>query len=98
MTDITVTPMEPGWFGVQVREGYDTTSHRVQVPEDFALDLGVGDTSPEALVRESFGFLLEKEPATAIRTEFALDEIGRTFDDYYDELRARVAAGSGAAP
>ena len=92
MTDIAVTPMEPGWYGVQVKEGYDTTSHRVQVPEDFALDVGLGEVEPETVVRESIGFLLEKEPATAIRQEFALDEIGRTFDDFYDELRSRVAS------
>ncbi len=90
MTGIAVTPMEPGWFGVQVKEGYDTTSHRVRVPEDFALDLGVPDAEPERLVQESFAFLLEKEPATAIRQEFALDEIGQYFDDFYDELRSRL--------
>lgn len=94
MTDITVTAMEPGWFGVQVREGHETTSHRVQVPDDFALDAGVGpDAEPETLVRESFAFLLEKEPATAIRQEFRLDEISGYFPDYLDELRARVATG-----
>jgi hypothetical protein len=92
MTDIAITPMEPGWYGVQVREGYDTTSHRVRVPEDFALDAGLGPVDDEVVVRESIGFLLEKEPATAIRQEFALDEIARTFDDYFDELRSRVAA------
>lgn len=91
MTDIAVTAMEPGWYGVQVREGYDTTSHRVQIPEDLKTDLGVIDVTDEALVRETFMFLLEKEPATAIRTEFALDEVAGYFDDYYDELRARVA-------
>ena len=93
MTDITVLPMEPGWFAVHVREGHENTSHRVQVPEDFAVDLGAPDAAPETLVRESFGFLLEKEPATAIRREFRLDEIAGYFPDYWDELRARVAAG-----
>ena len=94
MTDIAVTAMEPGWYGVQVREGYDTTSHRVRIPEDLKTDLGVLDATDEALVRETFLFLLEKEPATAIRREFALDEVAGYFDDYYDELRARVAAGA----
>lgn len=98
MTDITVTAMEPGWFGVQVREGHETTSHRVQMPEDFALDAGLGvDVEPEVVVRESFGFLLEKEPATAIRREFRLDEIAGYFPDYVEDLRARVAT-AGAAP
>ena len=93
MSEITVTAMEPGWFGVQVREGYDTTSHRVRVPEDFALDAGVAGAEPETLVRESFTFLLDREPASAIRQEFALDEIAGYFGDYYDELRSRVAVG-----
>lgn len=97
MTDITIVAMEPSWFAVHIREGHETTSHRVQVPEDFALDMGVGgDVDDEALVRESVGFLLEKEPATAIRREFRLDEIGGYFPDYADELRARLTAG--AAP
>jgi hypothetical protein len=90
MTEIAITPMEPGWFGVQVTEGHETTSHRVQVPEDLPLDLGVPDAEPDLLVRESFEFLLEREPVTAISREFALDEISRTFDDFYDELRTRV--------
>lgn len=95
MTDITVTPMEPGWFGVQVREGYNTTSHRVQVPEDFAVDAGLGvEVESEAVVRESFAFLLEKEPAAAIRREFRLDEIAGYFPDYWDELRSRVAGAA----
>jgi hypothetical protein len=92
MTDIAVTPMEPGWYGVQVTEGHGTTSHRVKLPEDFALDAGVAGAAPETIVKESFNFLLEKEPATAISREFELAEIGRTFDDYYDQLRDRVAA------
>ena len=94
MTDIAVTAMEPGWFGVQVREGYDTTSHRVRVPEDMKTDLGLMDASDEDVVRETFLFLLEKEPATSIRTEFALDEVAGYFDDYYDELRARVTTAA----
>jgi hypothetical protein len=90
MTEINVTPMEPGWYGVQVREGYDTTSHRVRIPEELRTDLGVFDADDESLVRETFNFLLEKEPATAIRKEFGLDEVGGYFDDFYDQLRARL--------
>ena len=38
MSEITITSMEPGHFGVQVTEGDTTTSHRVAVPDavDFA--------------------------------------------------------------
>jgi hypothetical protein len=91
MTDFAVTPMEPGWYGVQVTEGHLTTSHRVHIPDDIRLDAGLGEVDDETLVREALGFLLEREPATAIQREFSLEEIGRTFPEFYDEMRSRVA-------
>ena len=90
MSEITITPMEPDHFGVQVTEGDTTTSHRVRVPPSLVDDLALGDVDREVLVRESFGFLLDREPATAILSDFALDDIPRYFPEYYDELRARV--------
>jgi hypothetical protein len=90
MTDIAITALDPGHYGVEVTEGDLTTGHRVAVPDDFALDLGVVDVSDEALVRESIGFLLEREPATAILSEFALPDIADHFPDYAVELRARL--------
>ncbi len=90
MTDIAITAMEPGHFGVQVSEGDETTSHRVAVPPGMVDDLGLGDVDGETLVRESFSFLLEREPATSIMREFALSDIAKFFDDYYDELRRRL--------
>ncbi len=92
MTDIAITPLEPGHFGVQLTEGATTTSHRVSVPGAMLDDLGLADVDLDALVRESFEFLLEREPATSILPEFSLEEIARFFPEYYDELRRRVAA------
>jgi hypothetical protein len=90
MTEIAVTPMEPGHFGVQVTEGDQTTSHRVREPPSMVDDLNLGEVDQELLVRESFEFLLEREPATAIMAEFDLDDIPRFFGDYYDELQRRI--------
>jgi hypothetical protein len=92
MSEITVTPLEEGAFGVEIREGDTTTNHRVTVPEDMVDDLGLGDVDPEVLVRQSVDFLLEREPASSILPEFALSDIQRYFDDYYDELARRVGA------
>ena len=39
MSEITITPMEPGHFGVQVTEGDTTTSHRLAVSEAAAGEL-----------------------------------------------------------
>ncbi len=92
MSDISITPMEPGHYGVEVNEAQGVrTTHRVSVPEAMVDDLNLGDVDPEALVRESIEFLLEREPSTSIKGEFALDEIAGYFPEYYDELRRRVA-------
>ncbi len=90
MSDITVTPMGPGEFGVQVSEGNETTSHKVSVPDQLLDDLAIPDLDQQVLVEESFAFLLEREPATAIMREFALTEISRFFPEYQEELRRRL--------
>lgn len=90
MSEITITPMEPGHYGVQVTEGDTITSHRVAVPGSLLDDLGLDAVDPELVVRETIGFLLDREPATSIMTEFSLDQVPRFFPDYYDELRARL--------
>lgn len=90
MSDITVTAMGPGEFGVQVREGDSTTSHRVTVPDELLDELALPDVDQERLVEESFAFLLEREPATSILAEFPLTTISRYFPEYHDELRSRL--------
>jgi hypothetical protein len=91
VSDITITAMEPGRFGVQLREGPNTTSHQVHVPEALLDDLGIADVDHEVVVRESMAFLLEREPAASILPEFSLDDIPRFFPEYHDELKARLA-------
>jgi hypothetical protein len=90
VSQVTVTPLEPGLFTVEVRERGRTTTHRVRVPESMVADLELGAIDPELLVRESFAFLLEREPATSILREFALTDIGRYFPEYSAEIRRRV--------
>lgn len=90
MSEITVTAMGTGEYGVQVREGNVDTSHRVTVPESLLDDLGVTDAEEEKIVRESFDFLLEREPATSILREFTLTSISDFFPEYLDELRRRL--------
>ena len=91
MSEITVTAMGPGQFGVQVREGDTTTSHQVTIPDDLIDELGLPDVDREALVEESFAFLHEREPATSILEEFPLTTISRYFPEYPDELRSRLS-------
>ncbi len=90
MSSVKVTAMGANEFGVQVVEGDVETSHRVRVPESLLDDLGLAEVDQEALVTESFAFLLEREPATAIMAEFPLSTISDFFPDYLDELRTRL--------
>ena len=89
--EILVTPVGDGEFGVEVVEGENRTGHRVRVPPAMVDDLGLGETDPATIVRESFAFLLEREPATSILGDFELDRIADYFPEYYDELRTRLA-------
>ncbi len=72
-------------------EGATSTNHRVTVPEGMVEELDLADVDRERLVRESIAFLLEREPSTAILPDFSLDEIGRFFPEYFQELPARLA-------
>jgi hypothetical protein len=87
MTELAVTQQADGTFHVQTPAG---TSHEVSVPAGFPASLGCGHVAPEELVRASFEFLLEHEPATSILREFSLDVISRYFPGYPAEISARL--------
>jgi len=80
MADIAIRCVEGRTYDVTV-DG--TGQHRVSVPARY------GDGDLERVVRASFEFLLEREPASSILPEFSLDVIGRYFPEYEDELRRR---------
>ena len=83
MAQIAVTPLAKREFEVTV-DG--SSRHRVGVPERF------GDSDLERVVRVSFEFLLEREPASSIIREFSLDVIARYFPEYEVELPRRLEA------
>lgn len=87
---ISITPAGPNEFGVEVTEGSETTSHRVIVPPSLLKDWGLQETDSEDVVRESFAFLMEREPASSILPEFSLAIISRYYPEYRDELPERL--------
>jgi len=87
VAQITVTRQTDDTFYVQTPAG---TSHTVSVPAGFPGSLGCGHVAPEELVRASFEFLLEREPASSILRKFSLDIISRYFPDYPAEIRTRL--------
>jgi hypothetical protein len=89
MADIEITSSGVREFRVQVRDSGQVTTHQVTVPPQVE-----GVELPddlERVVRESFGFLLEREPASSILSQFSLGEISRYFPEYPDELARRLA-------
>ena len=81
MADIAITPAGTRSYDVTI-DG--TSRHRVTVPARF------GDDDLGRVVRASVEFLLEREPASSIMSEFSLDVIGRYFPEYEDELPRRL--------
>ena len=87
--EVSVSPEGVTSFRVEVRSAQGITTHLVEVPPELVEDLGWGDTDAADLVRESFAFLLEREPPTAIMRRFSLEVIGQYFPEYRAEIRRR---------
>ena len=68
------------------------------MPTGFAASLGCGHVAPGELVRASFEFLLEREPATSILREFSLDVISQYFPSYPAEICARLGGSDPGTP
>lgn len=66
-----------------------TTDHRVRVTQQDLERLSAGQPA-EALLEESFRFLLEREPNTSILPSFPLPLIGRYFPEYEREVQTRL--------
>jgi len=95
MAPMTVTRQANGTFHVQTPAG---TSHQVSVPAGYPASLGCGHVDPGELVRTSFEFLLEREPATSILRKFSLDVISQYFPGYPAEVRARLGGSDPGTP
>lgn len=85
---ITLKPLAPEIWQVTVTSGA-TTLHRVRVTS-ADLERFAGGLPAEELLRESFLFLLEREPNTSILDSFDLPVIARYFPEYGEEIRRRL--------
>lgn len=77
-------------LAVTVAEGRSETRHQVTLKKSDYQDLAESRASPEALVEESFRFLLEREPKESILRSFDLLAIGRYFPEYRREIVKRL--------
>jgi hypothetical protein len=67
-----------------------SSEHTVRVPDDYVARLSLADVDRTKLVRESFVFLLEREPKESIMRSFELSVIERYFPEYPDEIVRRL--------
>jgi hypothetical protein len=74
---------------VTVRGSSDETSHTVTVSRDWIERVAPG-AEPAALVRESFAFLLEREPKESILRAFDIAVIAGYFPEYEGEIVRRM--------
>jgi hypothetical protein len=88
--ELSVIRDGPRTFVVQVH-GDRATRYLVEVPPSLLEELGLDADNGELLVRESFSFLLEREPASSIMSEFSLDVIDQYFPEYREELGRRLS-------
>ena len=93
MTNIEVQKTDHGdtyELQVTVKEEQGESRHRVTLRKADYERLSGGKVSPEALVTESFRFLLEREPKESILRSFDLTVIGRYFPEYSREIVKRL--------
>ncbi len=78
-------------FDVRVRRGRSASLHVVRVPAGLASELGAPGAEDAELVRQSFYFLLEREPPSSILSSFSLEVIERYFPEYRADMTRRLA-------
>lgn len=90
MADIHITFTGSHEYTVDIDDRGTTKRHTVHVPESLLTELGLTAADEERLVRESFAFLLEREPAGAILRQFELDVISKYFPEYREQISSRL--------
>lgn len=91
MAEIDVERSGEDTFRVEIRQGGKPSVHQVTATAEQLERYGGGD-DPEGLIRASFRFLLEREPAESILSRFELPVIERYFPEYPQEIRKKRGA------
>ena len=87
---ISVVMVEPNTYDVRIA-GETETRHKVHMSQEYYRELCGMTVTHEWVLMQSFKFLLEREPNTAILAEFDLRDIGRYFPEFEAEIKAILA-------
>lgn len=85
---IKVEKINPTQYQVTVSKQTETT-HTVTLDDEYYQKLTSGSVSPEALIKASFEFLLEREDNTSILRTFDLPVIQSYFADYEEIMKKK---------
>lgn len=91
MMDIEVTRIFPEVYRVELIEGNTTTTYEVGA-SDADVERLAGGMSGEALVEESFRFVLERDKKEVIPPTFHLLLIARYHPEFIEEVPQRLLA------
>jgi hypothetical protein len=90
MAEIEISAAGDREFDVRIRDGGGETQHQVTVPDQIGDSIDPDEHGLERVVRESFEFLLAREPASSILARFSLTDISHYFPEYPEELAQRL--------
>ncbi len=80
-----------GWeFQVTIDQDGDESSHKVKMDENYFEKVTNGRCKPEEFVRQSFHFLLDREPKEQILSTFNIKQINRYFPEFEGEIQKRI--------
>mgnify|MGYP001810245538 CR=1 FL=1 len=85
MADVQVIAVSDFQYEVTVTDR-STTSHLVTVQPAYAQQLTLGKIPTADLVKQSFIFLLAREPNTSILRQFDLSVIAHYFPEYEQKI------------
>jgi hypothetical protein len=84
---IEVEQIDATHFLVRIKESGSASTHQVTLDPKDRVRLAGEAVEPEALIRRSFEFLLEREPKESILRRFDLPVISRYFPEYESEMK-----------
>jgi hypothetical protein len=88
----TILKDNRGWqFLVEISENESKTEHKVSMTSEFFNKITLEkDVKPKDIIKESFEFLLKREPKESILSEFDVTLISRYFPEYEKEIVKRL--------
>lgn len=89
MTEIIIEEIDISTFSVRLIAAMPT-QHQVTVNLSYALSLTASKISTQQLLKNSFEFLLAREPNTSILRQFDLSVINRYFPEYEQTMREQL--------